>query len=441
LTKSRWQTTLLKAVIVCSKCGFRNDDGVEFCANPRPCGAFLPYEGTKTEGLSGGITLAVAPAVVSVKPGEEATAEVRVRNKSNVVDQYDIQVVGEPSRWTLTEPTTLSLFPDAEGVARIRFRPVRSPEVPAGRKPFSVAVQSKASAGISAYQDGTIDVAPFKAATLAIAPRTARGGESASYRVTIENQGNAPLQATLEGDDADEVLTFRFDPPALTVAPGQLAYIQLLVQPRATFYDAPPQPHAFKVQLGAEGLPPVTADATMLQEAVPRPVRKKFPLIPLLLGVLLIGVLAGATLERDPLMRLVGLKAAVGPSSSPGLSAGATRSPAPTPSASPSPSPASTVALVQIPNVTCMTAAVAQQAIQGAGFRFAGSFVANPFYPRDTVFKTQPLALREAPQGSEVTAFVSTGPPPGIVGKNSCLNIIRLLPPGFFQLATPSPTP
>ena len=45
-----------------------------------------------------------------MKPGEEATAEVRIRNKSNVVDQYDIKVVGEPSRWTIAEPTTLSLF-------------------------------------------------------------------------------------------------------------------------------------------------------------------------------------------------------------------------------------------------------------------------------------------------------------------------------------------
>ena len=106
-------------MVICSKCGFRNDDGVEFCANPKGCGAFLAYVGKKTEALSGGVTIAIAPAMIAVKPGEETTCEVRVRNKSNVVDQYDIQVVGEPSRWTIVEPTTLSLFPDAEGVARV----------------------------------------------------------------------------------------------------------------------------------------------------------------------------------------------------------------------------------------------------------------------------------------------------------------------------------
>lgn len=423
-------------MVICSKCGFRNEDGVEFCANPKGCGAFLPYEGKKAEALSGGVTLALAPTALTVKPGEEAIAEVRIRNKSNVVDQYDIKVVGEPSRWTITEPTTLSLFPDAEGVAKVRFRPVRSPEVRAGRKGFTIAAQSRASANISADQDGIIDVAPFSEATLAIAPRTARGGESASYRVTIENRGNVALQAMVEGVDPDELLTFRFDPPDVLVAPGESAYVQLLVQTRATFFEGPPQPHAFKAQLRADGAPPMPVDATFLQEAVPRPIRKKFPLIPVVLGALLIGVIAGVVIERDPLMQLTGLKATSATSGLP--STGPTKT-TPTPTPTPTPAPI----LAEVPNVTCMTPLVAQQAIEKAGFRFVGSFVANPFYPKDVVFKSQPLALGQAPKGSDVTAFVSTGPEPGtIAGRNPCQRIFFSLPPNIFQrLITPTPTP
>jgi len=48
--------------------------------------------------------------------------------------------------------------------------------------------------------------------------------------------------------------------------------------------------------------------------------------------------------------------------------------------------------MAQIPDVACMTPLVAQQAIEGAGFRFVGSFVANSFYANGTVFKTQPGA-------------------------------------------------
>jgi hypothetical protein len=423
-------------VVICSKCGFRNEDGVEFCANPKGCGAFLAYVGTKTEALSGGVTVSIAPAMIAVKPGEEASCEVRVHNKSNVVDQYDIQVVGEPSRWTIVEPTTLSLFPDAEGVARIRFRPARSPGVASGSKQFSIAVQSKASPNIAAFQDGSIDVALYQEASLSIVPRTSRGGESVSHRVTVENHGNASLRATLEASDVDELLNFQFEPLALEVAAGQSAYAQLTVTPRARFFDGPPQPHPFKVELHADGLAALAADATMLQEPVPRPIQRKFPLVPVLLAVLLIGVLTGAVIERDPLMQLVAGKSA---SNQAAPNTGGSSKPASSPTPTPTPSPTPTPVLATIPNVSCMTAAVAQQAIQAAGFKFAGSFVANPSYANGVVFRTEPVA-GQAPLGTEVTAFVSTGPPQGVIPLG-CVRIIRI-PPSLPRLnILPSATP
>lgn len=422
-------------MIECAKCGHRNQDGTEFCQN---CGTFLGYEGKKLEALPGSVQLTLSPSMVTVVPGSQAAAEVRVRNKSNIVDQYEIQVTGEPAPWTVAEPGTLSLFPDKEGVATVRFRPPRSAEVSAGRKPFAIKAQSKASPEISARQEGVIDVAALQEAGLAITPRTARGGDSATYRLLVQNKGNAPLQLTLDAADPDELLTFEFDRPALTLDRGEAANVQLLVKPRATFYEGPPQPHTFKVQLSADGLTPMTADGTLLQEAVPRPVQKKFPLVPVLLGVLAIGVLAGAVIERDPLIQLVAGKSGANQAApNTGAAAG---SASPSASATPSPTPTPAPILVQIPNVSCMTAAVAQQAIEGAGFKFAGSFVANAAYPRDTVFKTQPLGGGLAPQGSEITAFVSTGPPPSVLGINQCQLIIRKLPPNFF-LITPTPTP
>ena len=427
-------------MVICSKCGFRNEDGVEFCANPKGCGAFLAYVGTKAEALSGGVTVAIAPAMIAVKPGEEVSCEVRVRNKSNVVDQYEIQVVGEPSRWTIVEPTTLSLFPDAEGVARVRFRPARSSGVASGSKQFSIAVQSKASPNIAAFQDGSIDVALYQEASLSIVPRTSRGGESVTHRVTVENHGNAPLRATLEASDVDELLNFQFEPLALAVAAGQSAYAQLTVTPRSRFYDGPPQPHPFKVELHADGLAPVAAEATMLQEPVPRPIQRKFSLVPVLLAVLLIGVLTGAVIERDPLMQLIAGKNATNQTAA---NTGGSSKPASSPTPTPTPSPTPTPVLATIPNVTCMTAAVAQQAIEGAGFKFAGSFVANPSYANGVVFKTQPVA-GQAPLGIEVTAFVSTGPPQGVTPLG-CVRIIRtlpgILPHLILPVATPTPSP
>jgi hypothetical protein len=95
-----------------------------------------------------------------------------------------------------------------------------------------------------------------------------------------------------------------------------------------------------------------------------------------------------------------------------------------------------------------MNALAAQQAIEGAGFKFIGSFTAAAGYANGIVIKTQPLAGGSAPKGSDVTAFVSTGPPPG--GPNSlnqCLIVIHQLPPNLvfkyqpLVQATPTPTP
>jgi zinc ribbon protein len=340
-------------MIVCTKCGFRNPDGTEFCAN---CGSFLEYVGKKTEALSGGVTLAVEPAVLAVKPGEEASCQVRVRNKSNIVDQYDISVTGEPSKWTLAEPTALSLFPDAEGLAKIRFRPIRSAQLPAGRKTFSIIVQSKASTSISAHQDGAVEVAPFEEATLAVVPRTSRGGASASHRIVVENRGNVPLQATLEAIDVDELLGFRFDNPMVTVPPGQSAYTQLLVEPRSSFPQGPPQPHAFKVQLASQGKPLTATDATMLQEPIappPPPPKRRFPVALLLIPLLLLlGI--GAVFLAPPLISGAFL-ANTGATSTPGQSAAPTASTAPTaPTPTPTPVPTHIADVIQCTGPTTM---------------------------------------------------------------------------------------
>jgi hypothetical protein len=424
-------------VIECAKCGHRNADGTEFCQN---CGTFLGYEGKKLEALPGTVLVTVTPTTITVAPGSQAAAEVRVRNKSNIVDQYEIQVTGEPAAWTVAEPSTLSLFPDKEGVATVRFRPPRSADVSAGRKPFAIKVQSKASPEISGRQEGVIEVAAIQEAGLSITPHTARAGESASYRLLLQNKGNAPIQVTLDASDPDELLTFEFDRPALTLGRGEAANVQLVVRPRATFYDGPPQPHAFKVQLSSDGVAPVSADATLLQEAIPRPVRKKFPLVPVLVGVLALGLLTGMVIERDPLMKLVGVKTS---DSTVAPNTGGSPKASPTVSASVSPT-ATPVVIVpgQIPNVTCTSAIAAQQAIEQAGFKFVGSFVPNTNYPNGTVFKTSPPA-GTAPLGSEVTAFVATGPAPsGRAVINPCRLILQTINPGILrQYAIPTPTP
>ncbi len=280
--------------MTCSSCGFRNQGGTDFCVH---CRSYLGYEEKEPDGYSRGVAVALEPSVLAVKPGDEATCDVHVRNQSNIVDQYEIQLSGEPSGWAFAEPSMLSLFPDTDGVAKLRFRPQRSVEPVAGRKPFSITVQSKTSPAVSARQDGEVEVASFREAALTVTPRNSRGSVSGSHRVSVENRGNGPLHGTLEATDPDELLMFRFDNQIINVMPGQTGYTNLVVSPRSTLPEGPPQVRPFKIRLTADALSLIVSDATMLQEAVAPsavPSKRRLPIALLLIPVLLLLAAFGA---------------------------------------------------------------------------------------------------------------------------------------------------
>lgn len=135
---------------------------------------------------------------------------------------------------------------------------------------------------------------------------------------------------------------------------------------------------------------------------------KKSGLMPVLLSLLVSGILLGVVIERAPLLALFSDKTAstapnrdtrgLGPAKS-------TVAPGSAPAAS------SVVGLVRVPNVTCWTATVAQQAIEGAGLNFVSHAAANATVPKDVVYRTDPAAGRDLPLGSVVKVTVSTGPP------------------------------
>ena len=49
-------------------------------------------------------TASVNPASLTVNPGAEVVAEVTVRNTGPIVEEFDVMVLGEPSRWADVVP-------------------------------------------------------------------------------------------------------------------------------------------------------------------------------------------------------------------------------------------------------------------------------------------------------------------------------------------------
>src|SRR5947208_1796252 len=77
----------------------------------------------------------LASKAVTVTPGGEAVSEVRIRNSGTVVDQFTLEVLGDASAWAIVEPAVIPLFPGAEAVARIRFKPPKDQSLQGARPP------------------------------------------------------------------------------------------------------------------------------------------------------------------------------------------------------------------------------------------------------------------------------------------------------------------
>src|SRR5438270_11755226 len=91
-------------------------------------------------------TATLATRAVTVTPGGEAVSEVRVRNSGTIVDQFTLEVLGDAAAWAIVEPAVVPLFPGAEAVARIKFKPPKSSSVPSRAIPFAARGKSRGDA-------------------------------------------------------------------------------------------------------------------------------------------------------------------------------------------------------------------------------------------------------------------------------------------------------
>ena len=216
-------------------------------------------------------TATLATKGVSVTPGGEAVTEVRIRNSGTVVDQFTLEVLGDASAWAIVEPAVVPLFPGAESVARVRFKPPKSSSVLAKAIPFAVRVKSREDARASLVEEGVVEVGPFNDTTAELIPRTAKGSSHARAQLALDNRGNVRINARLTAADPDRKLNFTITPPALTAEPGTASFASIRINPRQRFFTGPPKLAPYKVNVHQDGLPTIIVDGSMQQEGLVPP--------------------------------------------------------------------------------------------------------------------------------------------------------------------------
>ncbi len=215
-----------------------------------------------------GASVTLVNAAVAVEPGGQVAVDVRVRNTGSVVDEFTLEVLGDSAGWAAVDPPVVSLFPGAEGTARIVFQPPRLSSTPAGLVPFGLRARSGEDPAGSAVEEGSVEVGSFLEPFAELVPRTSRGSSSGSHDVAVDNRGNARLSAELEATDADRLLKFDVKPPAVVVEPGMAEFAKIRVSPVKRFWRGTPKTRPFQLYVKPDGGQPITLDGTLLQESI-----------------------------------------------------------------------------------------------------------------------------------------------------------------------------
>lgn len=205
---------------------------------------------------------------LTVDPGAQAAATIRVRNAGSTVDRFDVDVVGVTAGWARVDPPSLSLFPGVEGSATITFLPPRASTPRAGVYPFGIRVRPAADAGGSTVEEGRVTVSPFTATVAEIAPQTSRGSRRGRHEVTVANRGNAPVEVLVSALDPDRRLLLAVAPPRAVVTPDTPVSFDVDVRVDDPFPFGPSRPRPFLVNVEPGRQEPIQLRGTLNQRAI-----------------------------------------------------------------------------------------------------------------------------------------------------------------------------
>lgn len=173
-------------------------------------------------------------------PGGTATTSVTVRNDSDVVEAYSLEVIGDCASWATAEPPRVSLYPGTSETVTIRLDPPRSPEARAGEIPLGVRVLPSEHPESVRVLETTVRVEEFRELHTELAPRRRRGWLRGRYRLAVRNQGNSPRQVGFSPGQAGEELKFVFSPADPKLEPGESAEVGLRVRTgKPVWFGAP----------------------------------------------------------------------------------------------------------------------------------------------------------------------------------------------------------
>lgn len=209
--------------------------------------------------------VALEPPSVTVAAGGEAEASLRIRNTSDIVEEYHLDVVGGPGAWCTAEPATLRLYPGTTGTVRLTFAPPKAPDPVAGPHPYGVRVKPVEAPDAVTVPEASVSVLPFTDVRAELLPVIVRGWRRVRPRLAVDNYGNTTVTAAVRAATQDNSVGFDARTPSFQIPPGRAHFDVLTGRPYRLLWIGQKIRHPFTAMVAPSGGAPVNVAGTYLQ--------------------------------------------------------------------------------------------------------------------------------------------------------------------------------
>ena len=186
---------------------------------------------------------------LDVDPGATTSVVVDVVNTGDVIDGISANVIGLASEYVRTTPELLPLFPTTEGKLTVEL--AIPPAHPAGRHSLTVELVSHGAHLPPQYLDVDLQVSARPSMAVTPQPRLVQGRRSGRFVLEVTNDGNVPLNVSLDSADSDRSMAARFTPAHARIEPGTMLPVLLHVRGPRMITGAPTE-RPLKVTVTAE---------------------------------------------------------------------------------------------------------------------------------------------------------------------------------------------
>jgi uncharacterized membrane protein len=177
------------------------------------------------------LNLAISPATLRLGAGQSGEVQVTITNVSDVVEHYEVSVVGLPSVefWRCEPADVTKLRPGESATVRaIVTLPPRG-GLGGGNYPLAVLVRSPYQPSVSRAADLSLSVEAVSGVTLAAQPTMATGKTRAFFGVLARNEGNVAIPLTVSAVDDRGRARFVVEPSMLYLNPGEAQQVRVEV--------------------------------------------------------------------------------------------------------------------------------------------------------------------------------------------------------------------